>query len=252
MGALQVAWLALGVRVTLQGWRDRWESAQEEARQRDVRRAECRARWLQGHPELAARAVQVKQMRGGMSEEERGEWLRSSRLLREWGWSSRWDGPGCGWGWEEAAGGGYSIMQAQAEARGREQALARGGSGGPLRARVEGNAQVTLAQAQAQARALVVAQAVAQAGEHTDRLYQAQTWAQARGQAECRRVMADRTRAQIQAKAQGMTVSQGQVAGQGYTVAQAKVSMHMVGVASKVETMVAEQGGWRQPRCRMS
>ena len=178
-----------------------------------------------------------------MSDEERGEWLRSSRLLREWGWSSRWDGPGCGWGWEEAAGGGYSIMQAQAEARGREQALARGGSGGPLRARVEGNAQVTLAQAQAQARALVVAQAVAQAGEHTDRLYQAQTWAQARGQAECRRVMADRTRAQIQAKAQGMTVSQGQVAGQGYTVAQAKVSMHMVGVAAKVEAMVAEQGG---------
>ena len=32
MGALQVAWLALGVRVTLQGWWDRWESAQEENR----------------------------------------------------------------------------------------------------------------------------------------------------------------------------------------------------------------------------
>ena len=125
VGALQVAWLALGVRVTLQGWRDRWESAQEGAMQRDVRRAECRARWLQGHPELAARAVQVKQMRGGMSEEERGEWLRSSRLLREWGWSSRWDGPGCGWGWEEAAGGGYSIMQAQAGARGRAPEQAR-------------------------------------------------------------------------------------------------------------------------------
>ena len=64
VGALQVARSALGVRVTLQGWRDRWESAQEEARQRDVRRVECRARWLQGHPELAARAVQVKRMRG--------------------------------------------------------------------------------------------------------------------------------------------------------------------------------------------
>ena len=55
--------------------------------------------------------------------------------------------------------------------------------------------------------------------------------------------MADRTRAQIQAKARGMTVSQGQVVGQGYTVAQAKVSMHMVGVTAKVEAMVAEQGG---------
>ena len=60
---------------------------------------------------------------------------------------------------------------------------------------------------------------------------------------ECRRVMADRTRAQIQAKAQGMTVSQAQVVGQGYTVAQAKVSMHMVGVTAKVEATVAEQGG---------
>ena len=162
--ALQVARSALGVRVTLQGWRDRWETSQEENMQRDVRRAEGRSRWLQGHPKLAARAGQVKQMRGAMTAEERGEWLRSSRLLREWGWSSRWDGPGCGWGWEEAAGCGYSIMQAQAEARGRAQALARGGSGGPLRARVEGNAQGTLAQAQAQARAVVVAQAVAQAG----------------------------------------------------------------------------------------
>ena len=38
------AWLALGVRVTLQGWWDRWESAQEEAKQQDVQRAECRAR----------------------------------------------------------------------------------------------------------------------------------------------------------------------------------------------------------------
>ena len=84
---------------------------------------------------------------------------------------------------------------------------------------------------------------MAQAGEHTDRLYQAQTWAQVRGQAECRRIMADRARAQIQAKAQGMAVSQGQVVAQGYTVAQAKVSMHMVGVAAKVEAMVAEQGG---------
>ena len=82
---------------------------------------------------MAARAGQVKQMRGELTAEERGEWLRSNRLLREWGWSSRWDGPGCGWGWEEAAGGGYSIMQAQAEARGREQALARGrgGQGAP-------------------------------------------------------------------------------------------------------------------------
>ena len=83
--ALQVAWLALGMRVTLQGWRDRWESAQEAARQRDVRRLEGRARWLQGHPELAARAGQVKQMRGEMTAEEREEWARSSRLLREWG-----------------------------------------------------------------------------------------------------------------------------------------------------------------------
>ena len=55
--------------------------------------------------------------------------------------------------------------------------------------------------------------------------------------------MAVRTRAQIQAKAQGMTVSQAQVVGQGYTVAQAKVSMHMVGVTAKVEAMVAEHGG---------
>ena len=96
VGALQVAQSALGVRATLQGWRAKWASAREEARQRDVRRAECRARWLQGHPELAARAGQVKQMRGELTVEERGEWLRSSRLLREWGWSSRWDGPGCG------------------------------------------------------------------------------------------------------------------------------------------------------------
>ena len=94
VGALQVARSALGVRVTLQGWRDRCESAQEEARQRDVRRAEGRARWLQGHPELAARAGQVKRMQGEMTAEERGKWARSSRLLREWGWLSRWDGPG--------------------------------------------------------------------------------------------------------------------------------------------------------------
>ena len=145
-----------------------------------------------GHPELAARAVQVQQMHGGMSEEERGECLRPSRLLREWGWSSRWDGPGCGWGWEEAAGCGYSIMQAEAEARGQAHALARGGSGGPLRDQAEGNPQGTLAQAQSQARAVVVAQAVAQAGEHTDRLYQAYARAQARGQAECRSLGNDR------------------------------------------------------------
>ena len=86
--------------------------------------------------------------------------------------------------------------------RKKQQALARGGSGGPLRAQAEGNAQGALAQAQAQARAVVVAQAVAQAREHTDRLYQARTWAQVRGQAECRRIMADRARAQIQAKSQ--------------------------------------------------
>ena len=40
-----------------------------------------------------------------------------------------------------------------------------------------------------------------------------------------------------------MVVSQGRVAARGYTVAQAKVSVHMVGVAAKVEAMVAEQGG---------
>ena len=39
-----------------------------------------------------------------------------------------------------------------------------------------------------------------------------------------------------------MAVSQGQVVAQGYPVAQAKVSMHMVGVAAKVEAMVAGQG----------
>ena len=49
-----------------------------------------------------------------------------------------------------------------------------------------------------------------------------------------------------------MAVPQGQVVVWGYTVAQAKVSMHMVGVTAKVEAMVAEQGGWRRPRCRMS
>ena len=37
-------------------------------------------------------------------------------------------------------------------------------------------------------------------------------------------------------------MSQGPVVAQGYTVAQAEVSMHMVGVTSKVDAMVAEQG----------
>ena len=65
----------------------------------------------------------------------------------------------------------------------------------------------------------------------------------------CRRVMADRARAQIQAKARGMTVSQGQVVAQGYKVAQARMSMHMEGVSARVEAMVAEQGGWGWLRC---
>ena len=43
-------------------------------------------------------------------------------------------------------------------------------------------------------------------------------------QAECRRVMADMTRAQVQANAQGMAVSQGQVVARGYTVAQESIS----------------------------
>ena len=109
-----------------------------------------------------------------------------------------WGGPAC----EAGAVQGKTCMQGGC-CQGR--ACTRGGLRGcageglhagrglyPLRAHVEGNAQVTLAQAHAQARAVVVAQAVAQAGEHTDRLYQAQPWAHARGQAECRRVMSDR------------------------------------------------------------
>ena len=86
-------------------------------------------------------------------------------------------------------------------------------------------------------------QAVAQAGEHTDRLYQARTWAHVRGQAECRRIMADRARAQIQATAQCMTVSQGQVVVQGHTMAQTRASMHMEGVTARVGVMVAGKGG---------
>ena len=62
--------------------------------------------------------------------------------------------------------------------------------------------------------------------------------------------MADMTRAQVQANAQGMAVPQGQVAGQGYTctVAQAKVSMHMVGVTVKVAEMgtYTGLGSWMQ------
>ena len=143
----------------------------------------------------------------------------------------------------------YGIMQTQAGARGWAQAWARGGSGDSLQVQADGDAQGALAQVQAQARAVVVDQAVAQAGEHTDRLYQARARAHVRRQAECRRVMADRARAQIQAKARCMIVSQGQVVAQGYTVAQAQVSMHMEGVTARVEAMVAEQGGWGWLRC---
>ena len=55
-----------------------------ENRQQDVRRAECRARRLQGYPALAARARQVVQIQEGMPMEEKDEWLRMSRLLRKW------------------------------------------------------------------------------------------------------------------------------------------------------------------------
>ena len=77
--------------------------------------------------------------------------------------------------------------------------------GDPLQAQAEGpgDAQGALAhdQSHVHAWAVVVAQAVAKAGQHTDRLYQVQTWAHVRGQAECRRVVVERTRAQIKAKA---------------------------------------------------
>ena len=90
---------------------------------------------------------------------------------------------------------------------------------------------------------------MAQAGEHTDRLYQARTWAQVRGQAECRRIMADRARAQIQAKSQCMTVSQRQVVVQGHTMAEVRASVLMEGVIARVEAMVVEQGGVGRLRC---
>ena len=55
--------------------------------------------------------------------------------------------------------------------------------------------------------------------------------------------MADRARAQIQAKSQCMTVSQRQVVVQGHTMAEVRASVLLEGVTARVEAMVAEWGG---------
>ena len=109
------------------------------------------------------------------------------KLLGEWGWTSRWDGPGSGWGWVEAAGPRYANMQAQAEAEGWGKACARGGPTGITQARggsgahaklsaPQGGAEAqALAQAQVRERALVVAQAVVQSRVHRDGLQDARS-----------------------------------------------------------------------------
>ena len=138
---------------------------------------------------------------------------------------------------------GYVVMQAHAEAEGcawgKLKARARGGLRGERALGASGaHAKLggAVAQAQVQEQALVVAQTVAQSKVHAHgwvaALQDARSVAEVRGQGDVRRVMglvADRVRAQFQAKAQEVTMPQQQVLFQGHTVARVQIHTYLGG-----------------------
>ena len=99
VAVLHVARLVLEVRVTLQVWQGRCESAVEEQRQQRLRVSQIRARWLatRGNPELAARVLEVRRMRACITA---GEWVHASMMFGEW--DGRVDDMRRGW--QEGAG----------------------------------------------------------------------------------------------------------------------------------------------------